>query len=181
MIIKQIFQEEYPENKKTTFFYKSNYFYDIQFEVKNQDDGWLINITKKPFSDVFVKNIEGVVFDNNLDNAEYFIALNDDNVEVGWICVIYQKWNNLARLWDIEVDERYRNQGIGKLLLDFAERTAKNWNCRAIILECQSSNFPAISFYRKNGFNLTGVDLIAYSNEDIEKCEVRLEMSKKLI
>lgn len=180
MNIKQIFQEDYPNNKKTIFSYKSNYFYDVNLKTKNQDDGWIIDIIKKPFSEVFVKNIEGVIFENNIDNAEYFIALNDNNVEVGWICVIFQKWNNLARLWDIEVDERYRNQGIGKELLDFAETRAKKWKCRALTLECQSSNFPAISFYRKNGFNLTGTDLIAYSNEDIKKCEVKLEMSKKI-
>lgn len=91
-----------------------------------------------------------------------------------------QRWNNIARLWDINVNEENRRKSIGKKFLEFGLAKAKEWKCRAIVLECQSSNYPAISFYLKNDFKLTGLDLIAYSNQDIEKHEVRLEMSRKL-
>jgi len=53
---------------------------------------------------------------------------------------------------------------------------AKNLSCRAVMLEVQSCNYPAIQFYLKQGFKFTGLDTLAYSNEDIEKKEVRLEM-----
>ncbi|MFX0008708.1 MAG: GNAT family N-acetyltransferase [Candidatus Hermodarchaeota archaeon] len=180
--IKQIYREDYPENKKSIFYYKSNCFYDVEIKTKTQNDGWIIDITKKPFTEPFIRNIEGFVFETkvNFDKEEYYVALNDENIELGYICVIYQKWHNLARLWDIEVNEKFRRQGIGKILLDFMEERARDWKCRAIGIECQSSNYPAISFYRKNGYNFTGADIIAYSNDDIKKCEVKFEMSKKL-
>ena len=49
-----------------------------------------------------------------------------------------------------------------------------------IVLETQSCNENAIAFYRKNGFEIIGFDLYAYSNDDPERHEVRLEMGKKL-
>ena len=49
-----------------------------------------------------------------------------------------------------------------------------------IVLETQSCNEAAIAFYRKNGFSIIGFDLYAYSNNDPERHEVRIEMGKKL-
>ncbi len=181
MQISQIFGRDYPNNKKSVFKYESDYYYDIELQSMNNNNGWIINIQKKQFQSTFKKNVNEVVFKEFLSDAEYFIALNEDRVEVGWMSISYMKWNKTARLWDIDVTEGYRRQGIGKKLIEFGLSKAKEWKCRALVLECQSSNYPAISFYLKNQFNLTGFDLIAYSNQDIEKHEVRLEMSRKLI
>jgi ribosomal protein S18 acetylase RimI-like enzyme len=49
-----------------------------------------------------------------------------------------------------------------------------------LIVETQSCNVPAINFYLKHGFKLIGFDVTAYSNEDIERKEVRLEFGLKL-
>ncbi len=49
-----------------------------------------------------------------------------------------------------------------------------------IVLETQSCNENAIALYRKNGFEMIGFDLYAYSNDDPERHEVRFEMGKKL-
>ena len=47
---------------------------------------------------------------------------------------------------------------------------------RAIILETQSCNTAAISFYEHEGFRLIGFDSCCYSNNDISKKEVRIDM-----
>lgn len=91
-----------------------------------------------------------------------------------------QSWNNTARIWDISISEESQHKGFGEKLLNFAEKRAVEWNCRAIVLECQSSNYAAIQFYLKNGYNFIGFDLIAYSNNDIDHHEVRFEMGKNL-
>ena len=44
-----------------------------------------------------------------------------------------------------------------------------------IVLETQSWNSSAIDFYLKNGFELIGLDTHAYSNNDIEEKNIRLE------
>lgn len=47
-------------------------------------------------------------------------------------------------------------------------------------LETQSFNYKAISFYKKNGFQVIGFDRYAYSNYDPEKYNMRIEMGKML-
>ncbi|NLK44818.1 MAG: GNAT family N-acetyltransferase, partial [Tissierellia bacterium] len=44
----------------------------------------------------------------------------------------------------------------------------------------QTCNTRAIDFYIKNGFIVNGIDLSCYSNDDVEKKEVRLELVYKL-
>ncbi|MFW9818244.1 MAG: GNAT family N-acetyltransferase [Candidatus Thorarchaeota archaeon] len=178
MKIIQIFSKDYPNNKTSLFTYVSDFYYDIKIQTISKRKGWKINIQKKRSQTPFKKHIEELIFNEYVREAEYYVALNEDSVETGRICISKQKWNNTARLWDIDVKKEYRRQGIGKGLLEYAISKAKEWNCRALILECQSSNYPAISFYFQNGFNLTGFDLIAYSNQDVERHEVRLEMSR---
>ena len=53
-------------------------------------------------------------------------------------------------------------------------------SARMAVLETQSYNFKAISFYKKHGFEIIGFDLFAYSNDAIEKHNIRIEMGKKL-
>lgn len=39
---------------------------------------------------------------------------------------------------------------------------------------------PAIGFYLSQGFAIGGLDLFHYSNEDLERHEVRIEMMRML-
>ena len=61
-----------------------------------------------------------------------------------------------------------------------ALRAANAVGARMAVLETQSCNERAIAFYRKQGFEIMGFDLYAYSNEDPQRHEVRIEMGKKL-
>lgn len=51
---------------------------------------------------------------------------------------------------------------------------------RMVVLETQTCNENAISFYRKNVFEIIGFDFYAYTNSDPEQHEVRLEIGKRL-
>lgn len=73
-----------------------------------------------------------------------------------------------------------RGSSVGTVLLDAIQEAAAASGTRMIVLETQSCNENAIAFYRKNGFEMIGFDLYAYSNDDPERHEVRLEMGKKL-
>jgi ribosomal protein S18 acetylase RimI-like enzyme len=84
------------------------------------------------------------------------------------------------RVWELSVDENHRRKGLGTLLMNHAVKVAKERGVRMLVLETQSCNVPAISFYLKFGFVLVGLDVAAYSNEDIERKEVRLEFGLKL-
>lgn len=49
-----------------------------------------------------------------------------------------------------------------------------------LVLETQTCLAATIDFYLKFGFELIGFDTVAYSNEDVERKEVRLELGLKL-
>ena len=51
---------------------------------------------------------------------------------------------------------------------------------RMAVLETQNFNFKAISFYKKNGFEIIGFDRYAYSNKGPEERNIRIEMGKAL-
>ena len=57
---------------------------------------------------------------------------------------------------------------------------APHFRRRALLLETQSCNVGAIAFYLKEGFSLFGFDACCYSNEDIPRGEVRLELGMYL-
>ncbi len=61
------------------------------------------------------------------------------------------------------------------MLMDKVKQYAFENRFRRLILETQSCNYPAISFYLKYGFELCGFDLTCYSNNDLKNKEVRLE------
>lgn len=112
------------------------------------------------------------------DWLEEPIALGafDGEVLAGVIEGSMEGWHDVFRISNILVAQPYRGMGIGKELmgrmLDHARRIP---NCRGAILETQSCNYPAISFYRGQGFVLSRIDLREYSNEDVQRNEVRLD------
>ena len=52
----------------------------------------------------------------------------------------------------IVVDEQYRNQGIGTLLLNHAVEIAREKECKKIVLDVDKDNEIAQSLYKKFGF-----------------------------
>lgn len=77
-------------------------------------------------------------------------------------------------------DDSRRGKGLGARLLAPMLDAARASGARMLILETQSCNENAIAFYRRNGFDIVGFDLYAYSNTDPQQHEVRIEMGRKL-
>ena len=61
-------------------------------------------------------------------------------------------------------------------MMAVAKEQARLERRRALILETQSCNVGAISFYLQEGFSLIGFDSCCYSNRDPERREVRLDL-----
>lgn len=91
-----------------------------------------------------------------------------------------RQWNRSLHLHDLEVMPEFRGRGLGGALLDKTLETARDRKARVITLETQTTNYPAISFYRKHGYKIDGVDLSLYTNQDAENGEVALTMKLKL-
>lgn len=87
-----------------------------------------------------------------------------------------EKWSNRLRITELWVAAEYQKKGIGKALMETAKEQARLTRRRAIILETQSCNANAIGFYLHEGFTLIGFDSCCYSNRDMERKEVRIEL-----
>lgn len=119
-------------------------------------------------------------FEDHIVEPKVFAVALDGNKEVGWIELGYEKWNNRMRVWEFLVEAEFRRRGIGTLMMNHAVRIATEKGARMLVLEAQTNNADAIDFYLIYGFDLIGVDIAAYSNEDIEKKEVRIELGMKI-
>ena len=92
-----------------------------------------------------------------------------------------EKWNNRYTIANICVfDSADRRNGVGTKLIETILDEAVRSGARMAVLETQSYNFKAISFYKKNGFQIIGFDRYAYSNRGPEEHNMRIEMGKKL-
>ncbi len=163
--------------KETSSNYSTSHYYDIS--VSSESKSWRIELTRKPLENRLDKNYHGKLFENHIEEPRAFAAVSD-NRQIGWIELGYDKWNNRMRVWEFMVEEEFRKHGTGTLLMNHAVKISKEKGARMLVLETQTNNDIAIEFYLKFGFELIGLDLAAYSNEDIKRKEVRLELGLKL-
>jgi len=87
-----------------------------------------------------------------------------------------EEWSNRLMVTELWVHEDLRRQGIAHRLMAIVKEQAILEHRRAIILETQSCNVGAISFYESEGFTPIGMDSCCYSNRDLERKEVRINM-----
>jgi len=153
--------------------YTASHYYSVS--VFRKPEGWQIELTRKAFGEILEKNYRGRLFEDHIQEPRVFVA-RVGNDEVGWIELGYDRWNNRMRVWEFLVAEGFRKRGIGTLLMNQAVRIARERGARMLVLETQTNNSAAIDFYLKFRFELIGFDKAAYSNDDVEKREVRLEM-----
>ena len=87
-------------------------------------------------------------------NAHFLTALTFGRVS-GYIGVI--EICGEADITNVAVQPDFRRMGIGKKLLDTAEKQATERKCESITLEVRESNKPAISLYSGNGYTRIGI------------------------
>lgn len=107
-----------------------------------------------------------------------YVALADGQV-AGVILLKVEEWCAVARIEDIIVGRLFRRYGIGTLLLNCAADWARNHGCRAILLETQNINYPAIRFYLRNGLEIWSISRHYYPPGPQEH-EVAIFMGKML-
>lgn len=91
-----------------------------------------------------------------------------------------QHWNRTLEIWSFQVTGSEKRKQVGTKLMNAVLERAKEEEWRAVVLETQNTNAPAIRFYRSCGFEIEGIDLSLYSNKDMDEGEVAIYMKKKL-
>lgn len=161
--------------RKFTARYRTNGYYAIL----PCESGFQMRYTA--FEAPVEKSFDDKFFGEWLDHPAAYGVFEGDRL-VGYVEGAIEGWNNRYRISNICIfDFENRSRGIGSALIKTILREAESAKARMAVLETQVCNENAIAFYRRNGFEIIGFDLYSYSNDDPEKCEVRIEMGKKLI
>ena len=157
---------------------KFSYDTDGYYSFKVYD--WDFQLIFHPYETVINKTFTSHLFEEWWEAPMAFGAFDNNNL-TGVVECFLESWSNRLRITNLLVFEDFRNQGIGKLLIDKALEMALNNNARMVALETQSCNRKAIDFYIRMGFLPIGFDLYCYTNHDPDKTEVRLEMARRLV
>lgn len=147
--------------------------------ISRNSSSWQMELALQRSPKPLEKRFWGGLFEEFVEEPRVFAA-EIEGRQVGWMELGYHKWNNRMRIWQFLVEEESRRKGIGSKLLGRALAVAREKSARMLVLETQSCNIPAIEFYLRHGFELVGFDSSAYSNEDVEKGEIRLEFGLPL-
>ena len=174
-------QELSKENWKGTLLpvsYLSDYYYDIWIE--KTEDGFHIPIKKKQFEATFRHLPEDGEYPDRLyedwwENARAF-GIVEDGTLLAAIEICPEEWSKRLLITELFVGEEIRGQGYGRKLIDLAKTITIQNKYRVLMLETQSSNVNAVDFYLHEGFTLIGFDTCCYTNNDIERREVRFNM-----
>ncbi len=87
---------------------------------------------------------------------------------------MHKNWNNLAYIYYLVVDVKFRGQGIGRTLMEQAKKWAKEKRLPGLMLESQTNNVQACKFYERCGFKLGGFDKYLYAASDDSAGETAL-------
>lgn len=159
---------------------RSDSYYDVELTPMNHE-GCTIQLVRKKAEKEIIHTPEEYDFPDSLyqehwEKAEAYGIVGDNGELLACIEICPEEWSNRLMVTELWVDDRLQKQGIGKKLMDKAKEIAKRQNRRAIILETQSCNTNAIGFYLHQGFELIGFDKCCYTNKDIERREVRINL-----
>ncbi|MFT9495358.1 GNAT family N-acetyltransferase [Anaerosolibacter sp.] len=163
--------------------FKTDKIYAV--EKRECEDELIISVKIKDLEETYQKK-----WSRSSSSEKFFQEVIKQNLSFG--AYIYEelagvliaseiKWNNSLWIENIIISERYRGNGIGKALLDNLMKLAAERKIRIIGLETQGSNYPAIQFYKKHGFEIDGIDFSLYPRKDESNPDVAIIMKRKVI
>ena len=112
------------------------------------------DLTKEDVKYIVEKINEIVPCEVDADEEEFVLKVENETGEIigGCIAQAYEYHWSRVLLDDLWVDERYRHQGIGSMILREVERIAKEKDCRVVTLG--TASYMARPFYEKHGYSV---------------------------
>lgn len=160
------------EGYQVVFTYETRAYYDLK--MRATQNVFALEFVRTPCEKTRKEFVDRL-FEPHWDDPHAY-ALWDGPDMRAILEVTPENWNNRLRITNLCVEDGFRRRGYGSLLMTRAKEIARAQKRRALILETQSCNAPAISFYLSQGLTLMGFNACEYSNEDAQKHEIRLEM-----
>ncbi len=162
--------------------YTTDTYYDVS--IAKETDGYTIKMRKCKFDKPVTHFPEEYDFPDKLyqphwEKAYAWGIVNESGGKQELMACIEtcpEEWSNRLMVTELWVHESLRRQGIAHRLMAIAKEQAVLEHRRAVILETQSCNVGAIGFYQQEGFEPIGIDSCCYTNHDLERREVRINM-----
>lgn len=114
-----------------------------------------INKEEIPYDLLLLSDDTIEAIDKNLDGGELFVAKIEDRVEAAFILKVIE--TDTIEIKNIAVSENKQGKGIGTVLLDFIISKSIDENLKKLIVGTCDLCFKEIEFYKKSGFEITGV------------------------
>ena len=96
-----------------------------------------------------------------------FLVLTEGRELIGYLEAAVEGSPETAWVRWLAIGPGHRRRGAGTALLREAMKWALDRRVRGIMLETQTKNYPAIRFFRKNGFSLCGYNEFRFPSTDI--------------
>jgi ribosomal protein S18 acetylase RimI-like enzyme len=157
--------------------------YAVRWE--DSDTRTVFELEKTPLKTLFVKLYDppdGELPDRYGEavRSGFSLAAFDGAEKVGIAIADVEEWNRSLWVREFHVSEGRRGEGIGRLMMEELALRGTNAGLRVIVCETQTTNAPAIDFYRRLGFRVEGIDLSYYGNADWPDGEVAVFMKRRL-
>lgn len=94
-------------------------------------------------------------FEDSISREDTIFLVCEEEVITGYIGM-YLSFDE-ASITNVAVSPAFRKKGCGEHLVAAAKKAAKEANAETIFLEVRVSNEPAISLYKKMGFESLGI------------------------
>jgi GNAT superfamily N-acetyltransferase len=111
-------------------------------------------LTKEEAAYIGEKINEIVPRETDADEEEFVLKIENEDGEIigGCIAEAYEYHWSRVLLEELWVEERYRHQGIGSMILREVERIAREKGCRVVTLG--TASYMARPFYEKHGYTV---------------------------
>lgn len=96
------------------------------------------------------------LYESNLRNRMVAAYVGNRIVGVVWVGMRIDTVHYIpvGYVYDIEVREEFRGKGIGSELLRIAEETCRDWGVRKLLLSVESTNWEALKWYERRGYEV---------------------------
>ena len=110
------------------------------------------------------ENIESNMFIEFLQRSNVYLFVNETMKIIGSITALYERkmihnGGIVCHIEDFVVHKDYRNQGIGKRLMNHVLEDAKQKQCYKIILDCNENMY---NYYQQYGFETKNIQMSYY-------------------
>jgi ribosomal protein S18 acetylase RimI-like enzyme len=172
----------YLENHYNSGWGNNGYYTPKILDVKKSNVDGLVSFqlseVNKICKKTYLEDFDTVARFNEIIKDGYSFGAFENDKLIGVVIGEYRQWNNTLNIVTILVSEHFRRNRIGEKLIEKIKQAGKNAGIRLIELETQNTNLPAVKFYLKQEFQITGLNLKLYQKESAQ--EVALFMSHEL-